>query len=71
MANASSASSSSANVTEDIVRLIAPPDRAGFHEMLAHELRGFREHLSDGELRRIAVNTSHAFCKNGWPRDAT
>jgi hypothetical protein len=48
----SSTSSSSANVIEDIVRLIAPEDRPGFHEMLAHELRNFRE--SKLVLRRMA-----------------
>jgi len=62
----SSASSNSGNI-EDIVRLIAPSDRVGFNEMLAHALRG-RELLSDDELRRVAVNTWHAFCKHGWPR---
>ena len=63
----SSASSSSANIVEDIIRLIAPNERAAFGEMLAHELRG-RE-LPDHEMRRVVVNTWHAFLKYGWPRD--
>ncbi len=41
-----------------ILRLIAPGDREGFHEMLAHELQGFREPLPDGE-RRAANNMFH------------
>jgi hypothetical protein len=61
--------SSSADIIKDIVRLIAPGDREGFHEMLQHELRSFCEPLPDGEMRRIAVNTWRAFCKYGWPRD--
>jgi hypothetical protein len=63
-----STSSSSTDIIKDIVRLIAPEDRPGFHEMLQHELRSFRESLPAAELRRIAVNVWHRFCKHGWPR---
>jgi hypothetical protein len=56
MANAtSSASSSSASVFEDVLRLIAPSDRVGFHEMLQTELRG--RSLPNGELRQVANGT--------------
>jgi hypothetical protein len=64
-----SSTSSSADIAADILRLIAPAERAAFGEMLAHELHS-RE-LPHGEMRRIAVNTWRAFCKYGWPRDAT
>jgi len=47
-----SASSSSAGNIEDIIRLIAPSDRPGFHAMLEHEQRG--RSLPDHELRRVA-----------------
>jgi hypothetical protein len=60
-----SASSSSAIIIEDIIRLIAPSDRLGFHAMLEHELRG-RELPAD-EVRRIAVDTWRQFLKYGWP----
>jgi hypothetical protein len=56
----SSTSSSSAKVIEGIVRLIAPEDRPGFHEMLAHELRNFREPLPADEKRRVAVSVRAA-----------
>jgi hypothetical protein len=49
------------------LRLIAPNEHAAFNEMLAHELRSFREPLPADELRHIAVNTWRAFCKYGWP----
>ena len=61
----SSASSSSANIVEDIIRLIATNERAAFGEMLAHELRG-RE-LPDHEMRRVAERAWHQFLKHGWP----
>ena len=61
----SSASSSSANIVEDIIRLIALNEGAAFREMLAHELRG-RELPAD-ELRRIAERAWHQFLKRGWP----
>jgi hypothetical protein len=67
MTDATSSAFSSASLVEDIVRLIAPTDRKGFQEMLQHELR-IREPLPDHELRRIAINTWHQFCKHGWPR---
>jgi hypothetical protein len=46
----SSASSSSPGIVADIFRLMLPHERAAFHEMLQHELRG-RE-LPDDEMRR-------------------
>jgi len=55
-ATSTSASSSSASVIDDIVRLIAPSDRPGFHEMLQHELGG-RELLSH-KMRRVGRNSS-------------
>jgi hypothetical protein len=62
----STAASSNADI-QDILRLIGPNDRAGFLEMLAHELRG-REPLPDGELRCIAERTWRLFNRVGWPR---
>jgi hypothetical protein len=59
----SSASSSSAGIVADIVRLIPPNERAAFRDMLGHELRG-RE-LADRELRRIAERAWHQFLKGG------
>jgi len=61
----SSASSSSANIVEDIIRLIAPSERAAFADMLQHDLRG-RELPAD-ELRRIAERSWRQFLKHGWP----
>jgi hypothetical protein len=63
MTGASSASSS-ANVIEDIIRLIPQHERAAFLDMLQHETRG----LPDRELRRVAERTWHRFLKYGWPR---
>jgi hypothetical protein len=63
---ASSTASSSASFIEDIMRLVAPSDRAAFREMVQHELRG-RELPAD-EMRRVAENTWRKFCKVGWPR---
>jgi hypothetical protein len=60
-----SSASSSADIVEDIVRLIPPSERAAFRNMLAHETRG--RQLPDGELRRIAERTWHKFLKHGWP----
>ena len=62
----SSASSSGANIIEDIIRLIAPNERAAFADMLRHELRG-RELPADANLRRIAERAWHQFLKRGWP----
>jgi len=62
----SSASSSSANIVEDIIRLIAPPAREAFNQLLEYELRG-RGELPAEELRRIAVDTWRQFLKHGWP----
>jgi hypothetical protein len=59
------ASSSSANIVEEIIRLIAPNERAAFADMLQHELRG-RELTAD-ELRRIAECAWHQLLKRGWP----
>ena len=61
----SSASSSSADIIEDIIRLIPPSERAAFRDMLVHETRG--RVLPDGELRRVAERTWHKFLKYGWP----
>ena len=63
----SSASSSSANIVEDIIRLIAPSERAAFADMLKYELQG-RGELPAEEMRRIAVDTWRQFLKHGWPR---
>ena len=41
--------------------LVLPNERAAFGEMLAHELRGRDDH----EVRRVVVNTWHAFFKHG------
>jgi hypothetical protein len=60
-------STPSASLIEGITMLIAPSDRTGFLEMLAHELRG-REPLPDGELRRIAEDAWRRFNRVGWPR---
>jgi hypothetical protein len=49
----SSTASSSADIAADIVRLIAPADREGFHYMLQHELGGFHSPLPDDEMRRL------------------
>jgi hypothetical protein len=57
---------SSAGILADIFRLIPLHERAAFHEMLQHELRG-RE-LPDDEMRRVAERIWHAFLKHGWPR---
>jgi hypothetical protein len=65
-ANSSVSSSSASGIFEDIVRLVAPADRIGFHEMLAHALRG--RQLPDDELRRVGV-TVKQFCFHGWTRD--
>jgi hypothetical protein len=62
----SSASSSSAEIVADIVRLIAPSDRPSFNEMLEHALRG-REELPADELRRIAERAWRRFLRYGWP----
>jgi hypothetical protein len=67
-ASSSAASSSATAVLDDIIRLIAPDDRAAYRDMLAHKLHG--RSLEPDELRRLAVTTWHAFCKHGWPRDA-
>ena len=53
-------------VAADIVRLIAPSDREGFHAMLQHALRG-RE-LDAVELRRVAESIWKQFCFHGWTR---
>ena len=53
--SATGTSTSSADIAADIFRLIAPGGRAAFGEMLAHELRSFREPLPDGEKRTYAV----------------
>jgi hypothetical protein len=66
-ATSSTASSSSAGTIEDIIRLIAPSDRPGFHAMLEHELRG--RSLPDRELRRVAEDLWRKFNRSGWPRD--
>jgi hypothetical protein len=63
-----STASSSPDIAADIVQLIAPSDREGFHAMLAHELRGLSSTLPDAELRRVVENTWRLFCKVGWPR---
>jgi len=57
------ASSSSAGNIEDIIRLIAPPAREAFGEMLKYELQG-RE-LPDHEARRTAERAWHQFLKHG------
>jgi hypothetical protein len=62
----SSASSSSAEIVADIVRLIAPSDRPSFNEMLEHALRG-REELPADELRHIAERAWRRFLRYGWP----
>jgi len=62
----SSASSLSANVVEDIIRLIAPPDREAFGDMLEYELRG-RGELPAEEVRRVAERAWRRFLKEGWP----
>ena len=59
----SSASSSSANIVEDIIRLIAPPDRDAFNDMLKYELQG-RGELPADEVRRIAERTWHQSLKH-------
>jgi len=61
----SSASSSSANIVEDIIRLIAPPDREAFGEMLKYELQG-RGELPADEVRRIAEQAWKRFLKDGF-----
>jgi len=61
------ASSSAAGVYDDIVRLIAPSDRPGFHMMFQNAVRG-RE-LPNDELRRIAERVWREFNKYGWPRN--
>jgi len=61
------ASSSSAGNIEDIIRLIAPPDREAFADMLQYELRG-RGELPADEVRRVAVDTWRMFLKHGWPQ---
>jgi hypothetical protein len=63
----SASSSSSASNIEDIIRLIAPPARDAFGEMLEYELRG-RGELPADEVRRIAEQTWKRFLKEGWPR---
>jgi hypothetical protein len=63
--NPTSTASSSASFIEDIMRLVAQSDRAGFREMLQYELRN-RELPAD-EMRRLAENTWRKFCKHGWP----
>jgi hypothetical protein len=67
--SSSTSSSSATAIAADIRRLIGPSDRPGFDAMLANAIRG-RE-LPDDELRRIAERTWRAFCRFGWPRDAT
>jgi hypothetical protein len=67
MPSATSSASSSSAVIADIVRLISPYERAAFHDMLAYELSG--RQLAGDELRRVAVNTWHAFCLHGWPEE--
>jgi hypothetical protein len=47
------ASSSSAGIVEDIIRLVAPFDRPGFHEMFENAIRGREHELPPDELRRI------------------
>jgi hypothetical protein len=59
-------SASSAGILEDIFRLIPAHERAAFHEMLQHELRG-RE-LADDELRHVAERTWHDFLRYGRPK---
>jgi hypothetical protein len=61
----SSASSSSANIVEDIIRLIPPNERPAFREMFEIEFHG-RE-LSDQEKRRAAERIWHRFLRYGWP----
>jgi len=56
---------SSADIIEDIIRLIPPSERAAFRDMLVHETRG--RVLPDGELRRVAERTWHKFLRYGWP----
>jgi hypothetical protein len=51
-------------MVQDIVRLIRPRERAGFLDMLAHELRG--QDLTDEKLRRIAAQTWRRFLVWGW-----
>jgi len=59
----SASSSSSVSNIEDIIRLIAPPARQAFGEMLQHELQG-RGELPADEVRRIAEQTWHQFLKH-------
>ena len=56
---------SSADIIEDIIRLIPPSERAAFRDMLVHETRG--RDLTNGELRRVAERTWHKFLRYGWP----
>jgi len=62
----SASSSSSTGNIEDIIRLIAPPDREAFGEKLEYELRG-RGDLPADEVRRIAERAWRRFLKEGWP----
>jgi hypothetical protein len=66
MDNATSDASSSVGFLVDIFRLIPPSARSAFADMSAHELRG--RDLRDDEMRRVAVNVWHQFCKYGWRR---